>query len=166
MHRSFCSIKHHLNFKKTCQLSLQKRIYQIVDAFWFVEKPYCLISIISVSSHGSLWQGWQGWQASSRRPSGSRCTLREIWATSGSTLEFADWVMSIQDQVDLANETPNMGRQQYYDTMTGQVWYSGYGPMTSTAMPMQSYPAPTPITPATAPTATAPATTPMMPAQH
>ena len=31
----------------------------------------------------------------------SRCTLREVCASSDTTLEFADWVMSLQDQVDL-----------------------------------------------------------------
>ena len=33
----------------------------------------------------------------------NRCTLREVWASSGTTMESADWVMSIQDQYEFRN---------------------------------------------------------------
>ena len=47
----------------------------------------------------------------------NRCTLREVWASSGSSMEFADWVMSIQDQYDLIQDQQQhqAQNQQYYD---------------------------------------------------
>ena len=38
---------------------------------------------------------------------GGRHTLREIWHSSNTTMEFADWVLSLEDQVDLNNSIAN-----------------------------------------------------------
>jgi len=44
-------------------------------------------------SKGAKHRGGQGTR-------GARRTLREVWASSGTTMEFADWVTSLQDQYD------------------------------------------------------------------
>ena len=78
----------------------------------------------------------------------NRCTLREVWASSGSTMDFADWVYSIQDQYDvLQDQQQNQAQnQQYYDATTGLTW------VPTTMQPVYHAPA----TVATAPAGTTP----------
>ena len=78
----------------------------------------------------------------------NRCTLREMWSSSGSTMELADWVYNIQDQYDvLQDQQQNQPQnQQYYDATTGLTW------VPSTMQPVYHAPA----TVATAPAGTTP----------
>ena len=93
---------------------------------------------------------------------GGRHTLREIWHSSNTTMEFPEWVLSLEDQVDLNNSiagshyTTDPG--QYYDSATHQ-WHP-YGPAYQ-ATPVTT--APYVLTPQAIPTSaptTAPPTAP------
>ena len=80
---------------------------------------------------------------------GGRHTLREIWHSSNTTMEFADWVLSLEDQVDLNNSIANSSIAgshyttepgQYYDSATHQWHPYGYGPAYQATPPVTAAP--------------------------
>ena len=106
------------------QLSLMLSGYPASSCLLFVKKPCILILDLFPAMHpyskgkgGAKHRGGQNTRS-------NRCTLREAWASSGSSMEFADWVMSIQDQYDLIQDQQQNQpqNQQYYDATTGLTW--------------------------------------------
>ena len=143
-------------------MTFAKKIINIFPFFLKTKDIYHLIHLVLAMGYGAGKGRRVNYGGLAAR--GSRHTLREIWHSSNTTLDFPEWVLSLEDQVDLNNSiagshyTTDHG--QYFDSATHQWHPYDYGPaFQATTAPITT--APYVLTPHAIPTsATAPPTAP------
>ena len=107
---------------------LRQKIFNIFAFFSKTKDIYHHIHLVLAMGH-PYGKGNRRLPPGGQGARGGRHTLREIWHASNTTLDFAEWILSLEDQIDINNaQTAYTYTDQYYDSATHQWHPHGSGP--------------------------------------